>query len=434
MTNLLLIFALPLAALPQTSGQFAITQSVTAGGGGTNSTGGAFSLDATIGQAIAGDTSVNGSTSLASGFWTVNPFAGQGFEADVAPRNAGDGVVLSNDVIQIQRFQIGLDQPDQANELQRADSAPFASRGDEIVQSNDVVQAQRYQIGLDALQSAAGPSGFAALAENQSSASADHKTNTIENPSVETTTKTEGSNPDLGGLPRNLQIQDTSGGVGQQVVVNVLVDAVGDESAYGFTLLFNPAIFTNPTTAIGTAGGSRLCNTNVAGRISCSIINFPNNNPTSSTDQIGEILPGNNQQLLRVTFTIAATAPAGAVTIAFSNVNTSNDAAANLQISSRSGTITVIGATAAEVTVAGRVLTAGGRGLRNATVTMTDANGNARSTRANAFGYFRFDEVAAGQTYVFQVSAKGYTFAPQVVTVNDEITDLSVTAQTPADF
>ena len=86
--------------------------------------------------------------------------------------------------------------------------------------------------------------------------------------------------------------------------------------------------------------------------------------------------------------------------------------------------------TAASVSVSGRVSTPLGRGLTNSTVTMTDASGNVRTVRTGTFGYFRFDEVEAGQTYVFNVNSKRYTFAPQVVSVMENLTDLNFTAET----
>lgn len=426
MTNLLLIIALPLAAVPQTGAQFAVTQSVIAGGG-SNSAGGTFSLDATIGQAVAGDTSTGGTSILASGFWTVNPFAGQGFEADVAPRATGDGVVLSNDVIQVQRFQIGLDQPFQSNEQQRADAAPFSSRGDEVVQSNDVVQAQRYQIGLEAPQTAAGPAARASLDESQPPPPAANKMITAGNIPVESSETRPDNTAAAPNAPRLVHVQSTGGIIGQPVQVNILVDAMGDESAYGFTLNFNSAILTNPTTAIGDAGGSRLCNTNVAGRITCSIINFPNNNPSSSTDQIGEILPGNNQVLLRITFTVAPTAPGGVTPLTLSNANTSDDAASNLSISSQNGGVG-LGQTAATVSVVGRVTDTAGNAVSKAVVTMASGTGESKTALTNPFGFYVFTEVQAGEAYLFSVSHKRFAFSPRVVSVDDEITDLNFTA------
>ncbi|MEQ1643055.1 MAG: hypothetical protein ABL959_06390 [Pyrinomonadaceae bacterium] len=81
-----------------------------------------------------------------------------GFEADVAPRQSGDGSVLSTDITQVRRFVSGLDTPSLSpNEFQRTDSAPRVSLGDGIINSSDVVQARRYGSGLDPLSNAGGP-------------------------------------------------------------------------------------------------------------------------------------------------------------------------------------------------------------------------------------------------------------------------------------
>jgi plastocyanin domain-containing protein len=85
--------------------------------------------------------------------------------------------------------------------------------------------------------------------------------------------------------------------------------------------------------------------------------------------------------------------------------------------------------TAASVSVSGRVLTPDGRGLTNATVILTDSNRNIQTTRTSTFGYYRFDEVEAGQTYIFSVRSKRYQFTPQVVTVMEDLSDLNFTAQ-----
>lgn len=80
--------------------------------------------------------------------------------------------------------------------------------------------------------------------------------------------------------------------------------------------------------------------------------------------------------------------------------------------------------TASGVMVAGRVLTTELSGLRNAVVTLSDANGNIRQARTGAFGYFAFENVIAGQNYVITIASKRYTFQPRSITVADEITDL----------
>lgn len=81
---------------------------------------------------------------------------------------------------------------------------------------------------------------------------------------------------------------------------------------------------------------------------------------------------------------------------------------------------------AANVTVSGRVTNSGG-GVSNILVNFTDLQGEMRGTRTNQFGYLRFEEVAAGQTYVFQVISRKYRFAPQVITITEDLTDLNFT-------
>lgn len=151
------------------------------------------------------------------------------------------------------------------------------------------------------------------------------------------------------------------------VVVNILVDAFGDESAYGFNVTYDAVKFSGAIPAIGTAGGSRLCNTTVVGQVNYSVNNFPDDQPGSSTDQIGEIHPGNDQLLLKITLTIRANIMGGPTLINFTTGNVSNDTAQLLPISSQNGTVTLAGPTAASVSIGGRVLV-GKSGLANAFV------------------------------------------------------------------
>jgi len=85
--------------------------------------------------------------------------------------------------------------------------------------------------------------------------------------------------------------------------------------------------------------------------------------------------------------------------------------------------------TAANVSVSGRVLSAFGNAVSGARVIVTDQNGESRAAITNAFGYFRFDDVRSGETYVFTLTHKRYQFMQQVVTIADEVTDLNFTAE-----
>ena len=80
--------------------------------------------------------------------------------------------------------------------------------------------------------------------------------------------------------------------------------------------------------------------------------------------------------------------------------------------------------TAAAVSVSGRVSTPDGRGLRNATVSITDSNGVTRTATTSSFGFYSFDNVASGQQYTIRVSSRLYRFASRTLQVNDTLTNI----------
>jgi hypothetical protein len=84
---------------------------------------------------------------------------------------------------------------------------------------------------------------------------------------------------------------------------------------------------------------------------------------------------------------------------------------------------------AATVSMSGRVTTSRGQGLFNARVTVTDSSGNTRLATTNPFGYYRFDNVAAGGTYTIRVISKRYTFASRTLQINDNLTDVNFMAE-----
>lgn len=85
---------------------------------------------------------------------------------------------------------------------------------------------------------------------------------------------------------------------------------------------------------------------------------------------------------------------------------------------------TSCGTTAAAVSIGGRVQISTGQGLLNATVILTDGEGFIRTARSSSFGYYRFEEIPSGRTYVISVDSRNYTFAPQVISVFDNLTDV----------
>ena len=89
-----------------------------------------------------------------------------------------------------------------------------------------------------------------------------------------------------------------------------------------------------------------------------------------------------------------------------------------------------LGPSAASVPISGRVLTADGRGIRNAAIVVSAVDGTIRRAFTGSLGYFRFDEIAVGETYVISVSSKRFQFAAptSIISVQDEISDVTFIA------
>ncbi|MGD9562711.1 MAG: carboxypeptidase regulatory-like domain-containing protein [Pyrinomonadaceae bacterium] len=83
---------------------------------------------------------------------------------------------------------------------------------------------------------------------------------------------------------------------------------------------------------------------------------------------------------------------------------------------------------AAGATVEGRVVDASGRGIRRATVTLTDSSGVVRTAITSPFGYFVISDVPVGETYVANVRHKRYSFEPRTVNLTDNFTGLDFAA------
>ena len=90
--------------------------------------------------------------------------------------------------------------------------------------------------------------------------------------------------------------------------------------------------------------------------------------------------------------------------------------------------------TATEVPVGGRIVVKteeGMVGVGSSVITLTPVAAGVRYTAvSNSFGYFQFDSVAVGETYILTVAAKGYTFDPPSMTISvfDPIQDLQFIA------
>ncbi len=83
---------------------------------------------------------------------------------------------------------------------------------------------------------------------------------------------------------------------------------------------------------------------------------------------------------------------------------------------------------AANVSISGRVTNAFGQGIGGVRVSLADLSGSARvGATTSSLGYYQFDNVATGSTYQITPTSKRFTFTPQTITVNDNITGMDFT-------
>jgi CSLREA domain-containing protein len=90
----------------------------------------------------------------------------------------------------------------------------------------------------------------------------------------------------------------------------------------------------------------------------------------------------------------------------------------------------ILGPTASDVTVSGRVSDSTGRGIRNVNVSLTDQQGHVQSALTGPFGYYQLTSITSGQTCVVLVAAKRFSFSEplRVISVNTELSGLDFVA------
>lgn len=211
----------------------------------------------------------------------------------------------------------------------------------------------------------------------------------------------------------------------QTATINLQIDSLGNESSASFSLNFNPAVLSNP---VITLGNGVPANSNLATNLN-----------NAAQGQVGVLVDSTNtfaagtRNIANVTFTVAANAAPGSYPVSFGNApapqSVSSALGALLPTTYQSGNIQVGTVTAAGVQVTGRVVTPDGRGIRNARVIMTDAEGNRRVATTSSFGIYTFEEIEAGQTYIFSVQSKQYRFSPRQIQVVDSLTDFDFIGQ-----
>jgi hypothetical protein len=212
-----------------------------------------------------------------------------------------------------------------------------------------------------------------------------------------------------------------------------------------------PDLFSNNSTANFTTSGGNLIGDNSGSATNPNTVTFPTGNPNANGDKVGTggsvinplLGPLQNNGGPTPTRALLAGSPAidsGVNTLATAAGLTTDQRGTGfprIRDGNGDGTAIVdIGAfevqvapTAATVSVSGRVTAGGRKGVSNATVHLTTQSGETQTTRTNRSGYYKFKDLAAGETYIFNVFSKRYQFTPQVVSLTEEIAELDFTAQ-----
>ncbi|MCD9189456.1 MAG: carboxypeptidase-like regulatory domain-containing protein [Pyrinomonadaceae bacterium] len=87
--------------------------------------------------------------------------------------------------------------------------------------------------------------------------------------------------------------------------------------------------------------------------------------------------------------------------------------------------------TAAGVAISGRAVTADGKGIKNATVYLTDQEGNIRTAMTGSFGNYTFENVQSGADYVLTIVGKRVVFnnPTRLLNVQSEISNEDFVAE-----
>lgn len=364
-----------------------------------------------VNQPVAGEVSDANADTLPVSFENGLVTFARGFEADVAPRptGTGNGTVTVADYAQIGKFIAGNEQPDQLNEFQRADSAPRGTKGNGLLTVSDYAQAGRFAAALDAVQTAGGATAPLSLLEMNEFLNS---------------RKVLRLDKSANAIPRVIRVFNTQTSPGAQVLVSIELESQGDENAAGFTLNYDAAKLSNPLVTLGSGaqGAVLFPNTNQAGKVGV-VIGLPP----------GQSFQAGTRQLLTIRFDVSANAAPGATALTFSDVpvvrEVVNANAEVLETDFNNGAIDILGTTAANVSISGRVLNQAGQPVSKALITLINSDGTERSVLSNGFGQYSFSDVVAGSSFVMTVASKNRIFISptRVITANEDLAEIDFT-------
>jgi len=99
------------------------------------------------------------------------------------------------------------------------------------------------------------------------------------------------------------------------------------------------------------------------------------------------------------------------------------------QTVSANGRVKISNAIPDQAEINGRLLTAMGKNIGNARVTLTDTTGKSRSVVSNGLGAYRFGGLRFGETYTLSVESRHWTFTPITVSATEELVAVDLIAE-----
>jgi hypothetical protein len=229
------------------------------------------------------------SANYTAGMMTILPAE---YEADVAPLGAPNRALDIGDWVQVGRFVAGLNAVTNATDFQRADCAPRSEGGNGVLSITDWVQAGRYAAVMDPPMILAGPTSATPLPPSLVRASLPPKAS--------------GETP-----ASQIAIVSSTLIAGQTNRVIVSLTALGNETALGFSLAFDPAnlTFVRGTLVNTSAPTSLNINSSLAASGKLAVV---------VGQEIGTTFEAGSNHLIALDFAVASSAR-GNLALSFSD-------------------------------------------------------------------------------------------------------------------
>lgn len=201
-------------------------------------------------------------------------------------------------------------------------------------------------------------------------------------------------------------------------------------SSFQFNIIYNPLVIA-PT---GNSDNNFACTSGALSSaaaigVTCNVQSIDVTHSKLLVAAFGTGTLSGMGSILNVQFAANPTATSGTFSpLTFENLYVFNNLGLVPTAPPVNGQITLAGPTAGGASVGGMLMSGSGQAIGGALITMTDSFGSSRIALSNPFGFYRFDEVQAGSTYVISVQSKGHTFQPITVSVNESLTGINLIA------